>query len=169
MALITTPAASNANAYISLADANDYHTLRGNTAWTGTDAEKEAAIVRATFAIDNTYRRGFTGIKSTSTQALEWPRSNATDSSGYPIDDDVLPAALTNATAEAALIELTTSGALSPSYTAGVRMSREKVDVIEVEQEFGSEYTGRESYSVIEQYIGALLSRGKYQMRILRG
>lgn len=170
MALITTPGASNANAYISEADADTYHSLRGNAAWAAaSSADKQAAIVRATFAIDGTYRRKFAGKKASATQPLEWPRSSAKDANGYTFDDDALPPALVNATAEAALIELGEAGALSASYTSGLRMNREKVDVIEVEQEFGSEYTGKVSYSVIEQYLSDLLTGSKYSVGVVRG
>jgi hypothetical protein len=169
MALIATIGGSDSNSYNTLAAVDAYHLSRGHATWTGTDADKEAAIIRATFGIDNLYRRGFDGKKATGTQSLEWPRSSAVDTSGYAIAVDVLPNALLFGSSEAALIELVTPGALSPEYIAGIIKTREKVDVVEEETEYSSGSTGRTSYAIVEQYINALLSSGRYQMKMSRG
>ena len=61
-----------ANSYASLADANNFHSDRLTPEWAGTDAQKTAALIRATDSIDATYR--FTGRKLTTAQALQNPR-----------------------------------------------------------------------------------------------
>ncbi len=43
------------NSYISVEDADAYHTDRANTDWTGTTATKQAALIRATDYIDTVY------------------------------------------------------------------------------------------------------------------
>lgn len=63
---------TTAEAYVSVADADAYHTAYGNTGWTGTEAAKEVALRRATQYIDSRYR--FRGVRKDADQALEWPR-----------------------------------------------------------------------------------------------
>jgi len=62
-----------AETFVSVADANDYHTAMNNTGWTGTDAVKEAALRRATQYIDTRYI--YRGERINLDQALEWPRA----------------------------------------------------------------------------------------------
>src|SRR5512136_2371555 len=97
---------SNSNSYASRADGNSYH--EGHVAasdWTAaTDAQKEAALVMATRAIDALFR--FTGWKRTAEQALQWPRSECRDverSAGEEfLADDAVPACVRDATCELA-------------------------------------------------------------------
>jgi hypothetical protein len=108
-------AKANANAYVSAADADTYFTLRGNENWTDADtADKEAAIVRATFALDAKYGPSWVGVKKTQAQALQWPRiekkdstTGVTDADGYEIETTVVPQKVIDACCEVALIELT--------------------------------------------------------------
>lgn len=108
---------STANAYVSVADADAYFTLRGNTDWVDLDTEvKEAAIVRATFGLDSKYRGLWKGFKKTSVQSLAWPRTEVLggttgiyDEEGYEVSTTALPIRLVYACAEVASIELTTS------------------------------------------------------------
>lgn len=170
MALVTTPGAVDANAYASLAFVDAYHAERGNTAWAGDDALKEAAIVRATFALDGKYRELYVGTKATPTQALAWPRSEAYDSDGFALPDDELPINLQRATAEAALVELATPGGMTPILTRGIKRKREKADVLEEETEYDGTASGEQAFTVIEGYIGDLLqgATSRYSVRVLR-
>lgn len=128
--------------YGSLADANSYHSERGNAAWTGTDAAKDAALQRATDYIDGRYRymtvggcwkSMFRGVKTDGrAQELEWPRTGATDSEGNEIPDDEVPVEVEHATYAAALLELTDPGSLSPIFVASGQVIKEKVGPIEV-------------------------------------
>jgi hypothetical protein len=84
---------STANAYVSEADCAAYHIEMGNAEWAASvdvDA-KAAAIVQATRYVDHHYRRRFQGYRESSTQALEWPRTEVYDDlgttiSGVPMD-----------------------------------------------------------------------------------
>ena len=94
---------SNANSYASAADGDAYHD--GHlyaSAWTGaTTATKEAALVMATRLIDASYR--FHGLKSSSTQALQWPRKNNLDpDTGKNHADDAVATNVVDATCEIA-------------------------------------------------------------------
>lgn len=120
MALITTPGAADANSYASLVEAAAYHSARGNSTWTGTDALKEAALIRATQWIDGRYGDQWPGTRRhLREQALDWPRVDAYDRDGTYVDVDTIPPEVLNATCEAALRELVTPGSLSPDVTPG--------------------------------------------------
>ena len=129
--------------YGTVADANAYHTARGNTAWTGSDEVKTAALVRASDYIDGRYRwrlssgRWQSMFRGTRTagrdQDNEWPRTGATDYEGNEIPVDEVPIEVENATYEAALRELVTPGSLSPDYTSSAQVTKEKVGPVEVQ------------------------------------
>lgn len=128
--------------YGTISDANAYHTARGNAGWTGSNEAKEAALQRATDYIDGRYRvqtaagcwvSMFRGKRTAGrAQGLEWPRTGATDSEGNEIPDDEVPVEVEHATYEAALLELTSPGSLSPVFVAAQQVTREKVGPIEV-------------------------------------
>lgn len=128
---------SNANAYVTVAFCNDYHSDRGNATWTGTDTVKEQAIVKATDYLDRRYQ--FTGNKASRQQALEWPRYDVflNEEYGNRIPYLVLeiPIELQRACAEAALLALSNELIPTPTYDAAgeVTMKREKVGPIETE------------------------------------
>ena len=145
---------AGANAYISLAFVDSYHTDRGNSGWTGDNAVKQAAIIRASDYIDKRFGSRFRGYRQTKDQGLDWPRLNAVDDSGYLLDE--VPDQLQKACAEYALRALsltplapdpalsfttrdTTGSGSSQSDTAqgGVLTStKEKVGPIETEYKY---------------------------------
>ncbi len=120
MALIITPGASDADAYVSLADANAYAVARGlpfpivGVA----EAPAEQAIRRATSWLDGTFLLRFPGAPATSDQALEWPRSGVMFR-GAELPDDAIPPQIVRATIEAAVRELAKPGSLSPDLKRG--------------------------------------------------
>ncbi len=115
MTLITDVGAANADSYVSLADAESYHTSRSAGQWTGDDAAKEAALRRATAWIDGRFRSRFPGSRSNGRgQSLEWPRKNAYDVAGDLVGDTEVPQEIVSAVCEAALRELMNAGSLSP-------------------------------------------------------
>lgn len=91
---------ANANTYISQADADAYieKHLYGTPFSGATSANKDIALMMATRLIDDYFE--FEGKKVNDTQALEFPRYDITDRSGYLIQSSTLPTALVNATAE---------------------------------------------------------------------
>ena len=143
---------STAESYITVAYADTYHSDRGETSWSGTDAAKEAALRRALAYLDGRYGPRFNGLRRLGReQALMWPRVGASDSEGWIIDSDVIPEELKRAQAEAALRELEEPGSLAPDVsTAGsVTMVREKVGPLETETQYAT--TGSSGSSVAER------------------
>jgi len=91
---------TTANSYATVANGTSYHEAHiAATAWTGS-ALQEEALVMATRLIDDGII--FDGIKVDDSQALEWPRFDIKDRSGYLIQSSTIPQALINATAELA-------------------------------------------------------------------
>jgi len=122
---------TDADAYISLADAEALYLKRNGEAWAGTDADKEAAIIRATSWVDTL---DFVGSPSGGrSQSLQWPRKNATDRNGYEIDTDELPHEVEDATGILAFAEFDAPGILTPDIDRTAFAKREKVGPIEVE------------------------------------
>lgn len=121
---------ANANSYVSVADAAAFHTARGNATWTGTDAVKEAAILRA---MDYVEGMPWKGQKTAYANPLQWPRLNVVDRNGQDVPADSVPQGVVYALCAAALVELVTPGALAPALARGGMVKRKKVDVIETE------------------------------------
>lgn len=102
---------ADAQAYADVATVDAYCTARGYSDWTGTDATKEAAILRAMAYIDGLPWRG---LKASEDQALEWPRGWVEDKNGYAVSAYVVPAQVVHALCEVALRELQSSGSSLP-------------------------------------------------------
>ena len=101
MALDCTVGTPTANSYASVAEADAYLAVRGDTStWTAlTLPQQEAKLQWACIQLDTLY---FTGIKTNLVQALEWPRFNVHDKNGYWLPGNTIPQALKNAQAELA-------------------------------------------------------------------
>jgi hypothetical protein len=145
-----------ANSYVSLAEANAYHTDRNNAAWTGTDAVKEAALVRATDYLDQTYAGRWKGEPLTDTQALAWPR-----------EVEGIPEKLKQA---CCLLALETIGGASLNPTQGQTVKREKVDVIEVEYMTGQEggRTGTRRPAIDQLLYGLITGGSALNAKVVR-
>lgn len=107
---------SAANAYMSVAEFQTYHTDRGNDYSSYASGEIQKAIIKASDYIDRRWRGRFVGVRlrEPNTQRMEWPRSNAF----YPDGSNVLgvPIEVKEATAEYAFRALTTTLAPDPTY-----------------------------------------------------
>jgi hypothetical protein len=130
----------NAESYISVTDADAYHTNRGHTGWTGSTGTKEIALRKATEYIDSRWGGRFKGEKEfpDTPQALEFPRLCIEGYGGIPV-------CLQRATAEYALRALTAELAPDPVIDASglsIVGSRKKVGPIETETTFASQGPG---------------------------
>lgn len=123
----------DANSYTSVAFADAYFADRNVAEWTGDEATKGAALVRATDYIDLRFGDQFLGRRQFTDQSLAFPRA-----ADAPQD---LPRALQRATAEYALRAL--SGALAPDLqtdASGVAVAarRSKVGPVEESVEYAN-------------------------------
>jgi hypothetical protein len=152
---------TDAEAYISEADADTYHTAHtASTSWSGADsADKEAALRMATQYLDAVYYPRWQGYKANETQRLAWPRANVIVDA-YALEPDEMPRELTEACAELALRHITeTNGLLPDVSTPGTLKSKTiKVDVISTSKEWIGGAGEYKKFSIVESLLGALLT-----------
>lgn len=151
---------ADANAYLSLAEANTYQLTYNptSTTWSAaSDDDKNTAIIQATQFLDLVYL--FKGLRVRREQALEWPRIGCRDRE-FLLDSDIVPVPVKNAAAEAALRAL--SAELMPDIDEPGRIKRERVKVGSLEKD--TEYmVGREQikfYRKIDQLLRHLVDSG---------
>lgn len=152
---------SNANALVSVADADARHSLLGNSAWTGDNAVKEAAIARATAYMEQAYRTRWIGCRVNLGQALSWPRFGVVVD-GYSIESDTVPTDVANACADLALKAL--SADLNADLTRGI--VREKVGPLETEYDAYSPQATR--YRAVEMALSPYLKGSSASARLVR-
>jgi hypothetical protein len=131
MALIveTGTGSATGESFCSVSDALAYHAARGNSTWaTITTTQQEQALRRATDYMEAVYSQRWAGTRTTSVQALSWPRYNVFVN-GYVTLSSSIPRAVINACSELAL--RAAAGELLSDSTQ--QKTRTKVDVLEVE------------------------------------
>jgi hypothetical protein len=106
---------SNANAYLSAAEADLYWADHGAPDdWTAAlTAEKEEAIRAATEALDALYGQRWRGSRVQSAQALDWPRTSVEDDDGFTVESTSLPLRLKSSCAILSFEALTGGGETS--------------------------------------------------------
>ena len=146
---------STSESYISMVDATEYFTARGNTTWAAiaTDALREAALRKATEYMVNTFRDRWQGWRKTEDQALCWPRYDVMVE-GYLVDDDSVPTIIARACAELAIRAAV--GDLSADLTQGVLS--EQVGVISVQYDRASPQKTR--YASVDTMLKPFLKPG---------
>lgn len=145
---------ADAEAYISVADADAYFAARANTPWAAltTDA-KEAALRSATDYLEAVYGGRWKGCRMTEAQALSWPRAGVVVD-GVKLDPDTIPLPLKRANAELAV--RASAGTLAADQSAQVKS--ETVGPISVTYADGARQGTR--YAIVEAMLGALLRAG---------
>jgi hypothetical protein len=122
---------AGAVSFVQASFADTFHAARGNTAWTGTEAVKEAALVRAFDYLSNEKRYRYRGTRSTTTQVAPFPRTGCTELGGsaeYAAND--IPWRMKHAQCVAALAAL--SGELESALGRGGAITSESVGPISV-------------------------------------
>lgn len=167
---------ADAVSYASVAQADAYHTARGNTSWTSAaEADKEAALVRATTALDASYQSRYPGYPTHGrTQALQWPRQGAYSQvplgNGYPapLATNEIPREIVYALSEAALQELTEPGAMAPIVAPDNYVTSESVaGAVSVTYAAGRPTTSY--FAVVENaLVSLLLPANTYAGRMVR-
>jgi hypothetical protein len=118
---------SNANSYVTLADARSFLASRGLSIPVS-DTDAEALLLRAMDSLDAVCD-GFKGVKASSTQELQWPRKGVYIF-GYEFPEDEIPQELVKAQCFLSY-DLQTID-VAPA-TDGRRVTRERVAEIEVQ------------------------------------
>lgn len=129
---------SNADTYISLADAstflNNYYGEYDDeaAAFLGFGTSRQELILRrAAYDLDRKYRTRWKGFKRIQAQCLDWPRVDVVDEDDYDIPEDSIPRRLQRAQVEIAK-RLAAGVAMFEDRDRGGRIQSEKVDVIAI-------------------------------------
>jgi len=151
---------AGANSYTTEDVFDDYTDLH---AYAVTVGDTEAALVRASTALDGTYRHLYPGTRTNGRdQGLDWPRTGAVDMNGVTIPDDEIPQEIIDATCELALRELNSPGSTLPDTAASGQAKRLKAGSVEIE--FWATSSGGTaplpSFSNIDAILGSLLPIG---------
>ena len=122
------------NSFVSLADADAYFLDRVNATWAAaTDANKQAALIRATDYLVQKYTGRWKGSITATSQALPWPRMGVVTADGITISSSSIPTAVENATSEMALRALSNENLFADIGPGSENLKRNKVDVLEKE------------------------------------
>jgi prepilin-type processing-associated H-X9-DG protein len=149
---------SNAEAYLSVADADTYHNNYVNMAWfDALEGNKEAALRNATQFLDVTFGSRWNGTPTKSTQALDWPRVGAHDFGGELFNSDSLPTILKNATAELALKSLTEDLFTDEEDSGSIKSERVRVGPIELETEYSGGASQQKKFSKASHLVRELI------------
>lgn len=150
---------ADAEAYIAVADADSYFSLRGNTVWAALTTEaKEAALRLGTDYMEAMYSAKWCGERATDTQALSWPRTGTSAAS------DIVPLAVQRANAELAV--RASQGALLAD--AGAQVKSETVGPISVTYADGARQQA--AYAAVNAMLASsgLLCGGSGQIPVTR-
>jgi hypothetical protein len=146
-----------------------YASARGKVFPSSPAAPAEAAIRIATSWIDATYRGRFPGRRLNGReQALEWPRSGATDTNGEEVASDEVPQEIVNAVCEAAIREFAKPGTLAPDLKRGGAIKSVKAGSVQVDYMAGA--SAETTFKAIDQALSSLLpARSAYSVLAVRG
>jgi len=152
---------SSANAYVSVADADQYNLDNSADAtWVAaSDADKQKAIRLATQYMDNVYYARWLGSPTNEDQALNWPRYDVPKNVSWTYDDDEMPELLKDACAELAIISAGGT-TLLPNQTAATDVMEEKlkVDVIEISTKYAGGNSPFTLFSTADSLLKPLIN-----------
>jgi hypothetical protein len=163
MALIVETGAivSGAESLASVAAADAHHAARGNAAWgVLSTGDKEIALRKATDYMQERYSDSWRGVRVSSTQALDWPRS-CVYRGVYPVASNIIPDEVIKACCELAL----RASAKALTDDEGAQVKSEKVDVLETVYADGARQQTR--YAAVDNLLTPLLGSSS-SIRLVR-
>lgn len=142
---------NNANAYLSVAEADSYFQARNTPKWTTRNTpDKERAILYATAFLDSNFY--WLGHIKRLEQALGWPRILVYDKDNRTVSSDSVPQRVKDAVCELALEGL--DKPLSPSLARGGAVKRQKVSSLEIE--YFERASSDRTFPIIRQILRGL-------------
>lgn len=146
-----------ANSYVSLDEAITYCADHGLTFAASPSALGEAALIRATTAIDTQYSTSFPGYRrSGRDQGLEWPRAAAYDAGGWLIRDDEIPIEIVKATIEAAVREFAEPNSMMPDLERGGHIASLRAGSVGITYSVNA--SGRTTFTLIDGILANVLT-----------
>lgn len=146
---------STSNSYLSVADADTYHTNHGNpTAWSAlTTTAKEEHLILASQYVDVKY--AWRGQRASENQAMAWPRLDVEDNDGYVRSSSTIPREIKDAVAEAALISV--SDTLLPSVAdPGITEKSIKAGPVTKSVKYAGGASGLKKYPLVDKLLNTL-------------
>jgi len=123
---------TDANSYVSVDFADQYHAALGNADWTGTVADKEKALIIACQSLDLLYGPKYMSYRLDGIQSLLWPRYPYIDRNSNIRNKQEVPIEVKRAQAELALMYM--NGAdLFPEGNDTFRIGSETTKVGDIE------------------------------------
>jgi hypothetical protein len=136
---------SNANSYVTLAEARTYAAARGVNL-PADDVALEALLIKAMDYLE-AQRARYQGSKTEpGVQVLQWPRTGVVLDSSYELPENVIPRELKYAQSQMAMSLHAGFDPLSDKDGSAVK--RQKVDVLEVEYMTPDEKNGADGVSI---------------------
>lgn len=137
----------------------DYHTARGRDVSAYTAPQIEIALLVASEWLDGAFRDRWPGFRYEGrTQTRDWPRSWVADTAGYPIEANVVPVEIENATYEMALRHLQDDTALLVDHTPN-KYRRVGIDgAVSVEYAALDAHSAQKQFPVLGHILGRLLA-----------
>lgn len=165
MALIVETGAglADAESYVSVDQADQYHADRGNpAAWSGLDVPtKEAKLRAATEYLGQRFAGRWKGHRTHDAQALDWPRASVC------IEGRYLPADAVPLQVERACCELALKAVSAPLFAdEAAQVKSEKVGPIEVVYADGARQQTR--FSAVEAMVSQLLGSAGNSISVTR-
>lgn len=155
---------ANANSYVALAYADQYFLDRAVTTWTGADAAKQSALVRATDYVETRFGDKFNGCKFSTTQALHFPTfSGTTDPGTGDKVPDAMPVKLLKAICEYAVRALTSELAPDPTTDATGQRVVSKTEKVGPLEETTGYQVGGTIYTFIPYPAADILLKGLWR------
>lgn len=154
---------SNANSYISLAEADAYHLAYNNLDWAGSDEDKEQALINACRAMELLYGPRYKGHTNNAVQSLLFPRYSFRDNYGRLVAHNEIPKSLRDAQAEIALLALNGND-IFPSLDDKQFLKKKSTTIDVIKQDL--EYVGNVPTEIyigfrkIELILAPLLTKG---------
>lgn len=158
---------SNSTAYLSVAELKQYWDNVGYSYGSVTEMQLEQKINKATEVIEAAYGSLWPGYRYSETQALGWPRSDATYIDTTEIAEDVVPVEVKKATSEYVYASLIGGVNLQPNQevTGTLLKESKKVDVIEVSKtysEYSSSSSIRTTITAVKDALSRLIDSSSY-------
>lgn len=138
---------TNSNSYISVDDADIYHSLYNNLDWVGEDADKETALILASKSINLLYGPKFLSFKRLYGNLL-FPRYVFYDNNQELIMDTTIPQCLKDAVCEVALMYINGTDIFPSTNTEGqLTANKIKIGEIEIEKQYSGKQGNVPNYS----------------------
>ena len=161
MTLIVDPGSAEARAYASVEElqayASDYgHSLIDGEGNAYSESALEQALRQGAILLAG-YAPRFPGQRASSSQRMDWPRSNAKYRDGSAIASDDIPAIVKDANCEAALRALSNPDDIR-SVISGLRVKKQEAGPVSIEYFDSDEATDlRATLTAVEDLLAALL------------